>query len=49
MHAKDSACWFPSYPQLAHPKIILLSPTQWACQTVGKFMIGIGRVSRVHD
>ena len=36
MHAKDLACWFPSYPQLAHPKIVLLSPTQWACQTVGK-------------
>lgn len=36
MHANDVVGWFPSCPQLAHCKIILLSPTQWVGQTMGK-------------
>lgn len=35
MSASDLAHWFPSCPQLAHPKITLWSPTQWAGQTMG--------------
>lgn len=36
MHANDLVGWFPSCPQLAHRKTILLSPTQWVGQTMRK-------------
>lgn len=36
MHVNDLVGWFFSCLQLVHPKIDVLSPTQWDGQTIGK-------------
>lgn len=49
VHINGFVGWSPSCPQMAHPEVILLSPTWWIRQTMDKINSWNSKGAKIQD